>query len=182
MVKTQTKYLCNICNSAFDEMKEAKEHEKIPLEGKILPIGLMYLDEVEGGYKSAFYIDHCVENGKTEHVRRIWPCRVNVILKNSFVDGYHNIGYITGFVDESSWRKEGKLKSALSISTGFFGFLPALPTKINTLEKISDGEFDEIKNRLMSDTAYFSEQFKDNIKLYTGNEYWNFCKRLTNKL
>ena len=94
MVKTQTKYLCDVCNSAFDEIKEAKKHEKIPLKGKILPVGLMYLDRVEDGYKSAFYTDHYVENGKTEHVRRIWPCRTNIILKNSFVDRYHNIGYL----------------------------------------------------------------------------------------
>ena len=181
MVKTQTKYLCGVCNSAFDEIKETKKHEEIPLKGKILPIGLMYLDEVEGGYKSAFYIDHCVENGKTEDVRRIWPCRVNIVLKNSLVDRCHNIGYITGFVDESSWKEDGKRKSALGISTNFFGFLPALPTIINSLEKISESEFDEIKNRLMSDVAYFSEQFKDNIKLYTSDEYLNFCKRLTNK-
>jgi|SRR3989344_1483251 len=182
MVKTQTKYLCDVCNSAFDEIKEAKKHEKIPLEGKILPVGLMYLDRVEDGYKSAFYTDHYVENGKTEHVRRIWPCRTNIILKNSFVDRYHNIGYLTGFVDESSWKEDGKLKSALGISLGFFGFLPNLPTRINNFEKISNNEFDEIKNRLMSDSAYFSEHFKDNIRLCTGNEYWNFCKYLTNKL
>lgn len=138
MVRKQTVYLCDVCDSQFSSRKEAEEHEKIPVLEKKLPVGLVFRNQGSDN--------------------KDWL----VILANkSKVDENHNPRYSAGHIRPMPFARTSRLEYHIIINHNYSKREPDYSSRFREEDiiPVSDKEFKKIIERLKRDDYVLSEVY-----------------------